>query len=227
MIIIPTISACNAIVGIINILDFCTDKALFTMKKYLMISVIIHTLSILAIVYGGLKKDNLKPSYEFEVTIDAYNFNDEIIISEKSIAKTEAEKKKIENDSDNLDIEKDKNSNIEQKKKNNKGKKNSEDVLSKEQEYYIDIINGKIKGYNLPMPKYPPVAKKWGYMGTTIVEITINTFGKVEDIKVKKSSGYSILDRSVVSTIRNKWKNLPKPGKKIVISKAFEFEIVD
>ncbi len=197
------------------------------MKKYLIISMIIHILIVPAIVYSVLNKDFDEQYYDFEVTVDTSNFNSEVVISEKSMAKAEVRKKNVEDDMDDLEIEEEKNGiNLEQKKKkNDKGKDSNKEILSKEQKYYIDIINGKVSGYKLTMPKYPPVAKKWGYTGTTIVDITIDTFGNVVDVKVKKSSGYSILDRTVVSTIINKWKNLPKPNEKIVVSKAFEFEI--
>jgi protein TonB len=57
---------------------------------------------------------------------------------------------------------------------------------------------------------YPPMAKKLGWQGKVKVSFVIKEDGKVERIKIMESSGYSVLDRNVVQTIRDV-QPFPKP----------------
>ncbi len=59
------------------------------------------------------------------------------------------------------------------------------------------------KGYINPAPEYPPIAAKWGWEGIVRLKLYIKN-GKVDKIKVIKSSGYTILDREAVKTAK-KW----------------------
>jgi len=60
-----------------------------------------------------------------------------------------------------------------------------------------------------PPPEYPRTAKRRGYQGTVLLEVLVNRDGKVEDLRVLKSSGYDILDRSALNSVKN-W--LFEPG---------------
>ncbi len=206
------------------------------MKKYLIISVIIHILIIPVIIYSALQSRASKDDYNFEVTINTTEFNADIIINEEVISKI-SKAKSSEVDSSDLPILEMDNTDMQNKIKTNSTVKNepvknndeqdNKKNISEEEQYYIDIMSGNIDGYKLPMPKYPASAKKWGYAGTTIVNISIEADGNIDSVEIVQSSGYSILDREVVSTIKNKWKSLPKMGKHIVVPKAFKFEIVN
>jgi protein TonB len=62
-----------------------------------------------------------------------------------------------------------------------------------------------------PSPSYPIIARKRGYQGNVILEVLINKQGKVIDLKVFSSSGYSILDKTATASVK-KW--LFEPGMK-------------
>lgn len=57
---------------------------------------------------------------------------------------------------------------------------------------------------------YPLMARKMGWQGKVIVSFIINENGGVEDIKIIKSSGFDMLDRGAIKTIR-KVCPFPKP----------------
>lgn len=62
-----------------------------------------------------------------------------------------------------------------------------------------------------PVPKYPRTARKRGYQGTVVLEVLVSQKGKVEDLRVFQSSGYSILDRAAITSVKA-WQF--EPGKR-------------
>ncbi len=62
-----------------------------------------------------------------------------------------------------------------------------------------------------PSPKYPRMARRRGYEGTVVMEVLVNREGRVEDLRLYQSSGYPVLDRSAMSSVK-KW--LFQPGKR-------------
>ena len=62
-----------------------------------------------------------------------------------------------------------------------------------------------------PPPKYPRRARKKGFEGNVILEVLVDEKGAVLELKVFKSSGYEILDKSALSSVQ-KW--LFEPGTK-------------
>ena len=60
-----------------------------------------------------------------------------------------------------------------------------------------------------PSPKYPRVARRRGYQGTVIMEVLVNREGRVEDLRLSRSSGYTVLDKRAMSSVKN-W--LFEPG---------------
>ena len=60
-------------------------------------------------------------------------------------------------------------------------------------------------------PPYPPLARKMGYQGRLILRLLVSREGKVARIKVVRSSGYSILDRTAIKTVK-KWRFIPAHG---------------
>lgn len=62
-----------------------------------------------------------------------------------------------------------------------------------------------------PPPRYPRLARKRKYQGVVILEVFVNQEGSVGDIKVFKSSGYAILDKTAMKTVK-KWEF--EPGKR-------------
>jgi TonB family protein len=59
-----------------------------------------------------------------------------------------------------------------------------------------------------PKPPYPPEARRQGYHGEVLLKVEVLPNGQVGEIEVKKSSGYDVLDRSALNTVR-KWKFIP------------------
>jgi protein TonB len=60
-----------------------------------------------------------------------------------------------------------------------------------------------------PSPKYPRIARIRGYQGNVLLDVLVNKNGKVNDLKIYKSSGYPILDRAASSSVKH-W--LFEPG---------------
>ena len=56
-----------------------------------------------------------------------------------------------------------------------------------------------------PEPNYPRAARKRGYEGTVLLEICVNGKGVVEEVKLKKSCGYGVLDRSAIKGVK-RWR---------------------
>lgn len=61
-----------------------------------------------------------------------------------------------------------------------------------------------------PPPRYPRLARKRKYQGVVILEVFVNRQGSVGEVKVFKSSGYSILDKTALKSVK-KWEF--EPGK--------------
>ncbi len=66
----------------------------------------------------------------------------------------------------------------------------------------------KIGTIENPHPEYPIIARKKGWQGRLLLAVHIDKNGNVLNIHVKETSGYEILDRVSVKTIRD-WKFLP------------------
>jgi protein TonB len=64
------------------------------------------------------------------------------------------------------------------------------------------------KYYRNPKPRYPRIARKQGYEGIVVLKVEILPNGRVGQIRVKKSSGYRMLDRSALKTVKG-WKFIP------------------
>ena len=57
-------------------------------------------------------------------------------------------------------------------------------------------------------PKYPPLAREKGYEGTVYLRALIERDGRVGNLAIDRSSGYEILDRAAVESVRE-WTFLP------------------
>ncbi|MFZ0484869.1 MAG: energy transducer TonB [Desulfobacterales bacterium] len=60
-----------------------------------------------------------------------------------------------------------------------------------------------------PSPRYPEIARIRGYQGNVLLDVLVNKNGKVNDLKIYKSSDYPVLDRAAVSSVKH-W--LFEPG---------------
>lgn len=62
-----------------------------------------------------------------------------------------------------------------------------------------------------PSPEYPALARRRHLQGNVILEVLVNKNGRVEELFVKESSGYKVLDRAALKAVRG-W--LFEPGRK-------------
>jgi protein TonB len=59
-----------------------------------------------------------------------------------------------------------------------------------------------------PKPSYPRIARRRGYEGVVVLKVEILPNGRVGQLRVKRSSGHHILDRSALKTVKQ-WKFIP------------------
>jgi protein TonB len=59
-----------------------------------------------------------------------------------------------------------------------------------------------------PSPDYPPVAKRRRYEGTVMLNVLVDKTGRAAEVKVSRSSGYAVLDRSAKSDV-SRWRFKP------------------
>ncbi len=59
-----------------------------------------------------------------------------------------------------------------------------------------------------PHPQYPRLARRRGWQGTTVLTVEVSTTGRADTVTVERSSGYRVLDRAAVDTVRH-WQFRP------------------
>jgi len=59
-----------------------------------------------------------------------------------------------------------------------------------------------------PAPDYPPASRELGEQGRVLVRAKISTDGKVEQVLLRKSSGYSRLDNAALTSVKQ-WRFVP------------------
>jgi len=59
-----------------------------------------------------------------------------------------------------------------------------------------------------PKPLYPQEARERGYEGEVVLKVEVLISGRVGQIEIKKSSGYEVLDRSALTTVKQ-WRFIP------------------
>lgn len=184
------------------------------MKKTILISLAVHTLFICTLIFGFIKKgENIEYGTAINIEIS------EMALSENSSISKINDRKKFDKKIYINALEKIKSENTEEYKKNS-------EVYSITSEYSKAIINGKINGISLPLPIYPPLAKKRGITGTNKISITILPNGNIKNVEIIKSSGNRLLDKATIDIIEKRWK-LPPPNIEIIVQKIFEFEIIN
>jgi protein TonB len=53
-----------------------------------------------------------------------------------------------------------------------------------------------------PLPDYPLLGRKRGYQGTVILEVLVSREGRVADLRLSSSSGYSVLDQAALTSVK-------------------------
>jgi protein TonB len=67
-------------------------------------------------------------------------------------------------------------------------------------------------GGSFPVPDYPPMALRNKWHGTATVEIRVDPSGKTTEVKLQRSSGYSVLDEAAIEVVSKRW-HFPATGK--------------
>ncbi len=62
--------------------------------------------------------------------------------------------------------------------------------------------------FSNPKPPYPPASRRMAEEGTVLLSVHIRSDGQVDEVKLKRSSGFSRLDDSAIRTVR-KWRYIP------------------
>ena len=72
---------------------------------------------------------------------------------------------------------------------------------------------------------YPPIARRMGWEGRVVLSIRLCTDGTVKEIKVLESSGYEVLDRNAVDTVRRVAGLFPKPPVEVVVKVPVNYRL--
>src|ERR1051326_981605 len=64
-------------------------------------------------------------------------------------------------------------------------------------------------GGSYPAPEYPTIAQAHQYQGTVTLEILVDEAGKITSVKVRKSSGYTMLDDAALKKVKDHWRFQP------------------
>lgn len=59
-----------------------------------------------------------------------------------------------------------------------------------------------------PKPRYPPLSKKQGEVGTVLLRVVVSAAGLAQEVTLHKSSGFPRLDQSAIEAVRQ-WKFVP------------------
>ncbi|MCF6187070.1 MAG: energy transducer TonB [Desulfobulbaceae bacterium] len=59
-----------------------------------------------------------------------------------------------------------------------------------------------------PPPEYPRLARRRGLEGVVLLEVLVNSSGRVADIRISSSSGYALLDKAALKGVR-RWHFTP------------------
>ncbi len=82
----------------------------------------------------------------------------------------------------------------------------------------------KAKIVSSSKPVYPRVARESGWEGIVVIRTLINTKGVAEQVKIRKSSGHAVLDRSAQEAVKT-WKFQPEKDGNIPLAKWVDIPI--
>jgi periplasmic protein TonB len=70
-------------------------------------------------------------------------------------------------------------------------------------------VTASVPLYHLnPPPVYPAVARRRNYEGTVVIDVLVDRQGRAAQVRIAHSSGYEILDRSAVNSVKQ-WRFAP------------------
>ena len=72
-----------------------------------------------------------------------------------------------------------------------------------------------------PPPRYPQIARRKGWEGTVVIDIRVSSGGWVQEARIDKSSGYTVLDDAALGAVRN-WR-IALQGR--LVDSSFKFRV--
>lgn len=85
-----------------------------------------------------------------------------------------------------------------QPEEKNKGAKSTDAIEA------VSVVHkAKPMTFSNKPPPYPRIARMRGYQGTVLLHVHVNKNGTVTKLKILKSSGYWILDKSALTSVKN------------------------
>jgi protein TonB len=73
--------------------------------------------------------------------------------------------------------------------------------------------------------EYPYLARRMGWEGEVLLFFRLNPTGEVEELKVLKSSGFEVLDKSAVNAVKRASKHFPRPNQIVLIKLPIQFKL--
>ncbi len=86
--------------------------------------------------------------------------------------------------------------------------KESQDTVSTVAQEVIEVVEARPMYQHNPKPKYPALAQRRGWQGTTVLAVTVLKSGKAAQVQLHESCGHGILDKSAVKAVQ-RWTFLP------------------
>ena len=78
-------------------------------------------------------------------------------------------------------------------------------------------------GGTFPDPKYPGIAERNHWEGVVTIEMMVDEAGIVTSAKVRKSSGFPVLDEAALKVVKTQWKFPPGPNRYLSWDCTFKF----
>ncbi len=73
--------------------------------------------------------------------------------------------------------------------------------------------------------EYPYLARRMGWEGEVLLFFRLSPTGEVEELKVLKSSGFEVLDKSAVNAVKRASKHFPRPKQIVLIKLPIQFKL--
>jgi TonB family protein len=70
------------------------------------------------------------------------------------------------------------------------------------------VVDARPKYKENPLPHYPSVARRRGYEGRTVLRVEVLESGKVGQIEIAASSGFEVLDKAALKSVKG-WSFIP------------------
>jgi len=97
----------------------------------------------------------------------------------------------------------------------------SKTVLQRDKSSRPAGIHAAVMYRHNPAPNYPALARRRNWQGTVVLAVVVTVEGKGKSVRIHRSSGYTILDKSALHSVRS-WRF--QPGTEA--GKAIEMEVL-